>query len=158
MSRTKLQLVEAALEELGLPKWNFDIPPELAESAVHRMDGMVALWMETGLQLAYDFAASAAEPSGLALSDELAVYMNLAVSLAPSLGKTVATETKVAAATGLDAICIRSAAPRPRQMPDTMPRGDGQKPWRTAYYPYFPPPENSPLRTPQTDNLDIAKD
>jgi hypothetical protein len=158
VSKTKLQLVQLAFEEIGLPYYNFDLQPEKLESALHRMDGMVAAWMERGLQLGYDFGAGLNDDSGVALSDELAIYMNLAVSIAPGLGKMPSPETKSAAATSMDSMFIRAAQPEQQQMPASMPRGEGQKPWRSTYYPFFPRPDTSPLRAPQTDNLDIAKD
>jgi hypothetical protein len=122
------------------------------------MDGMVAGWMERGLQLGYDFGAGLNDESGVALSDELAVYMNLAISIAPGLGKVPSPETKTAAAQALDSMFIRAAQPQQRQMPADMPRGEGQKPWRTVYRPYFPVPDVSPVRVNQDDNLDIVKD
>ena len=159
MPKTKLQLVQSAFEEIGLPYYGgFTLDPERLENAVHRMDGMVAGWMGRGLQLGYDFGAGLNDDSGVALSDELAVYMNLAVSIASGLGKIPAAETKSAAATALDSMFIRAAQPQQQQMPASMPRGEGQKPWRTTYYPFFKRPDVSPLRAPLDDQLDIAKD
>jgi hypothetical protein len=158
MSKTKLQLVHAALGELGLPFYNFEIQPELKETALHRMDGLVAGWMGRGLQLGYNFGAALDDDSGVSLEDESAIFLNLALALAPGLGKVPAPETKTAAALSLDSMFIRAAQPQQRQMPADMPRGEGQKPWRTVFYPFFPPPDTSPLRAPQAGELDIAKD
>lgn len=158
MPWTKLQLVEAALEEIGLAPYNFDIQPELKESARIRMDTMVAEWMERGLQLSYNLDAGLNDDAGIALVHNAAIYLNLSIRIAPGLGKTPSAETKSAAATAMDSLWIQAAQPQERQMPNTMPRGEGQKPWRTVWYPYMPPPDESPLRAPQDDNLNIAKD
>lgn len=158
MSWTKLQFVEAALEEIGLAPYNFDIQPEFKESARARMDTMVAEWMERGLQLSYDLGAGLNDEAGVALVHNAAIYLNLAIRIAPGLGKTPSAETKTAAATAMDSLWIQAAQPQERQMPSEMPRGEGQKPWRSTYYPFFPRPDTSPLRAPDTDNLDVAKD
>lgn len=158
MTWTKLQLVDAALEEVGLAPFNIDVQAEIKESARIRMDSMVAEWMERGLQLSYDLDGGLNSSSGLALAHNSAVYLNLSIRIAPSLGKTPSIETKSDAAKAMDTLWIQAAQPQEQQMPASMPRGEGQKPWRTTYYPYFPRPDTSPLRAPQTDNLDIAKD
>ena len=158
MAWTKLQLVEAALEEIGLASHAFDVSPDLKESVRHRMDAMVAEWMERGLQLSYDLNAGLNDESGIALSHNSAVYLNLAIRVAPGIGKIPAPETKSAAAQTMDSLWIQAAQPQQRQMPADMPRGEGQKPWRTVYRPYFPVPDVSPVRAVQDDNLDIVKD
>lgn len=155
---TKLQFVEAALEEIGLAPYNFDIQPELKESIRARMDSMVAEWMERGLQLSYDLGADLNSEAGVALVHNAAVYLNLAIRIAPGLGKIPSAETKSAAAQTMDSLWIQAAQPQEQQMPASMPRGEGQKPWRTTYYPFFPKPDTSPVRAPQTDNFDVAKD
>lgn len=158
MTWTKLQFVEAALEEIGLAPFNFDIQPELKESVRARMDSMVAEWMERGLQLSYNLDGDLNSNAGVALAHNSAIYLNLSIRIAPGLGKIPSAETKSAAATTMDTLWIQAAQPQGQQMPSSMPRGEGQKPWRTTYYPFFPSPDTSPLRAPQTDNLDIVKD
>lgn len=158
MGWTKLELVESALEEIGLASYNFDLQPELKESARRRMDVMVAEWMERGLQLSYNLGGSINEDSGLALVHTRPVYLQLAMALAPGLGKTPSDETKRAASSSMDTLWIDAAQPIERRPPRDLPRGEGQKPWRTIYYPYMPPPDTSPLQSPLDDVLDVAKD
>lgn len=155
---TKLALVHKAYEEVGLPPYNFTISPEALESARERLDAMVASWMERGLMLGYNLGGSTESESGLALTDVAAAYLNLAIAIAPGLGKTPATETKQAAATALDSLWTRAAYPPDRQPPPELPRGEGQRPWRSIYRPFMPPPDFSPLRAPQTDSLTLKKE
>jgi hypothetical protein len=158
MGWTKLELVDAALEELGLAQYNFDVQPELKESARRRMDTMVAEWMARGLQLSYSLDSDINSDSGLSLTNSGAVYLALALRIAPGLGKTASAETKTAYAAAMDSLWIRAAQPNERQPTNDLPRGEGQKPWRTIYNPFVSSPDVAPLRAPLDDVLDVAKD
>lgn len=160
MGWKKLQLIQQAYTEVGLPPFAFDLAPEQLESALQRMDAMVAEWQGRGVLLGYPLGAdsSANQDSGVDLHLNAAVYSNLALRLAPTLGKTVSQETKSAASDGWDMLMLTAAQPPQQQFPDTLPRGAGSKPWRGAFNPFFPPPDRSPLSAPQSDVLDIAKD
>lgn len=119
---------------------------------------MVAEWGERGLQVGYNAPGDINTPSGIALSANAAVYLQLALRISPSLGKTPAPETKTAAAAAMDALYIAAAQPIERQQPGDMPRGEGQKPWRSAYRPFMQAPTANAVVAAQTDNLDLAKD
>lgn len=158
MGWSKQELVEAAFEEVGLPPYAFDIQPEQLQSTRRRMDAMVAEWADRGLQIGYNAPGALADDSGVPLSGNQCIYLNLALRIAPSLGKVVAVETKLAAAAALETMIIAAAQPVERQQPSDMPRGEGQKPWRTLYDPFMPEPSFPPLTAKQTDNLDLLKD
>ena len=53
MSWTKRQFVEQALEELGLASYEFDLQPEQMNSALIKLDAMIAAWASRGLKLNY---------------------------------------------------------------------------------------------------------
>lgn len=158
MSWTKRQLIESAFEELGLAPYVFELQPERMESALRKMDAMIAEWTKNGLQIGYNAPGDLASESGVALHDNQAVYLQLALRLAPSLGKVPSPDTKSDAESAMDTLYIAAAQPLQRQQPRDMPRGEGQKPWRTVYYPFMPPPDTAPISAPMTDNLDIKRD
>jgi hypothetical protein len=144
---TKQQIIEQAFDELALAGFTFDLDPDQLDSALRRLDTMMAAWGAVGISLGYLLPAN---PDDSTLDDETgipdsaieAVYMNLAVKIAASRGKTLTAETKLAAKHGYDQLlgtAVREAA-RATPMPSTMPRGAGNKPWRTTA-PFFSPSE-----------------
>ena len=85
-------------------------------------------------------------------------FRSLAVRLAPGLGKQVSAETKRSAAEGFDMLMAAAAMPRQQQLPNTLPRGAGN---RTVYSypgPFFPGPCRDPLAVAQGGDLDIPQD
>lgn len=135
MSYSKRQFVTAAFEELGLASYVFDLSPEQIESALRRLDAMMATWNGLGIRLSYPLPGSPensdidAETTVPDSANE-AIITNLAVRLAPSIGKTAAIETKVAAKRAYDVLLARAAQPLEITLPADMPAGAGNKPWR----------------------------
>jgi hypothetical protein len=154
MGWTKGQFVTQAFDEIGLAAYVFDLGPEQLESALRRLDSMMATWNAKGIRLGYPIPSS---PQNSNLDDETgvpdsaneAIYSNLAVRLAPSFGKTVSPDTKAAAKLGYDALLARATMPMEQQLPGTMPAGAGNKPWRNT---------DSPFLTPPTDPLLAGQD
>jgi len=58
VSYTKRQFIEAAFEEIGLAAYTFDITPEQMNSALRRLDAMMATWNGKGIRLAYPLPGS----------------------------------------------------------------------------------------------------
>jgi hypothetical protein len=153
MSWTKQQIIEQAFDELALAGFTFDLDPDQMESALRRLDTMMALWSSKGIAIGYLLPSSPDESdigsdSGIPDTAVEAVYMNLAQKLAASRGKTLTAETKLAAKQGYDALlgAAARAAARQAPMPNTMPRGAGNKPWRGG----------APFFSGETDTLDTA--
>lgn len=150
MGWTKRQFVLQAFDEIGLASYVFDLQPEQLQSALRRLDTMMATWNAKGIRLAYPLPSS---PQDSDLDQETdvpdsayeAIYSNLAVRIAPSFGKQVAIEVKVVAKQGYDTLLQRATAPIEKQLPGTMPAGAGQKPWRIDD-PFVAPPQ-SPVQT-----------
>jgi len=162
MAWTKRQLVAEAFAELSVAGWEFDLEPEEEETALRRLDTMMATWAAKGVNVGYKFPASADDSdldddSGLPDSACETVYLNLAIRLAPGFGKAISAETKKNAREGYDTLLIGAATPSQQQLPDTMPRGAGNKPWRTANQPFFPPPDDDPLQIGSNGNLEILE-
>lgn len=51
MSWTKRQFMTAAFEEIGLAAYVYDLTPEQMQSAVKRMDAMIAGWNSNGVRI-----------------------------------------------------------------------------------------------------------
>ena len=135
MGYTKRQFVTAAFEEIGLADYVFDLQPEQLESALRRLDAMMMEWNASGIRLGYPIASS---PQDADLDTETftpdsaweAVITNLAIRIAPGYGKTVSSDTKAIAKNALNVLMQRATFPLEKQLPDTMPIGQGNKPWR----------------------------
>ena len=150
MGWTKRDFVVQAFDEIGLASYIFDIQPEQLQSALRRLDTMMATWNAKGIRLAYPLPSSPLD-SDLDSQTEVpdsayeAIYTNLAIRIAPSFGKQVAIEVKTTAKAAYDVLLQRATFPIEMQLPRTMPAGAGQKPWRIDD-PYVAPPQ-SPVQT-----------
>lgn len=145
MGYSKRQFVSAALEEIGLASYAFDMQPEQLESALRRLDAMMADWNAKGIRLGYPIPSSP-QDSDLDQQTEVpdsayeAIICSLGIRLAPSYGKSVMIETKTTAKQGYDILLQRATYPLEKQLPSTMPSGAGNKPWRVNDNPYVSPP------------------
>jgi hypothetical protein len=161
MAYTKRQIVEQAFEELALAGYVFDLSPEELQAGLRRLDTMMATWEGKGVRVGYPIPGSPDESdldqsSGLPDGAVEAVYLNLAVRLAASFGKVLSPETKRVAREAYDTLLWPAAQPIEQQLPNTLPRGTGNKPWRTNNAPFFPRPDNSPLGITQGGDLSIT--
>lgn len=131
MSYTKRQLVEAALAEIGLATYAFDLMPEQRELALRRLDSMMAEWNARGLRLGYPVPDNPAD-SDIDVNSNIpdaaweAVITNLAIKIAPAYGKQVSIDTKTTARHALNTILGRAAVPPEMKLP-AMPSGAGNK-------------------------------
>ena len=145
MGYSKRQFVAAAFEEIGLASYAFDLQPQQFESALRRMDAMMASWNALGIRLGYPLPSSP-QFSDLDAQSEVpdsaneAIITNLAVKLAPSYGKQVMPDTKATAKETYNTLLSRAAVPMEQQLPSTMPSGAGNKPWRVYDDPFLRPP------------------
>lgn len=134
MSYTRRQFVVAAYEEMGLASYVFDLAPEQLEAAARRLDAMMAQWNALGVRLGYPLPGSP-ELTDLDAETDVPdaanepIITNLAVRLAPSIGKAISGDTKATARAGYNTLLSRAAMPSEMQMPASMPAGAGNKPW-----------------------------
>ena len=147
MGYSKRQFIEAALAEIGLASYAFDLQPEQLEAARQRLDAMMADWNGKGIRLGYPIPVSPQdgsidEQTNVPDSAYEAIICNLGIRLAPSYGKQVMNETKATAKQGYDTLMQRATAPLEQQFPNTMPSGAGNKPWRVYDNPFLRPPVN----------------
>jgi len=135
MGWTKRQFIEAALEEIGLAEYVFDAQPQQLQSAMRRMDAMVATWNSQGIRLGYPLPANPQdsdldEQTNVPDAANEAIITNLALRIAPSYGKQPLPDTKATAGFSYSELLARFAMPPEQQLPRTMPAGAGNKPWR----------------------------
>ena len=141
MDWTKRQIIEAAFEEIGYAAYTFDIQAEQYQSALNRLDAMIATWKKRGLVL--DYALPAAQ-GGSSLDDnseiddhQEAIFLNLALKIAPIVGKVPSQETKAAAAIAFRELQSTSTARTEWSTPKNLPVGAGNKPYRSGYDEFF---------------------
>jgi hypothetical protein len=145
MGYSKRQFVSAAFEEIGLASYAFDLQPEQLQSALRRLDSMMADWNGKGIRLGYPLPSSP-QFSDLDAESEVpdsaneAIITNLAVKIAPGYGKQVMPDTKATAKETYNTLLSRAAVPLEQQLPGTMPSGAGNKPWRVYDDPFLRPP------------------
>ena len=148
MSWTKRQLITASFDEIGLASNEFDIQPEELESALRRLDSMMAEWNVQGIRVGYPLSSIANNSldldSGVPDSATEAIITNLAIRIAPSYGRQVSRDTKVAASKAYDTLLMRSLAlqPHEKQYPGTLPVGAGNRRYRFRNENFFTRPED----------------
>lgn len=151
MSWTKRQLVVQAFEEIGLAAYVFDLTPDQLASALRRLDAMVAGWAANGIRIAYPLPSS---PQNSDINADTgtpdwcneALYLGLALRLAPAFGKAISPETRMLAAKAYSNLLNQaSVLTHQRQAPQNLPRGQGTKPWRNFNDPFTHVSGQSPV-------------
>ncbi len=143
MGWTKQELIQQAFAEIGLGH-TFNVGPEQLQGAAARLDAMMGVWSSKGVRLGYVMSSSL-EGTDLDVQSGIpdvayeAVVTNLAVRLAPGKGKTLSQETRTIAHDSYKALLARAAFPPEQQLPNTLPRGAGNKPGRSGQ-PFMPTP------------------
>ena len=151
MGWTKRQLIEQAFEEIGYAAYQYDLTPDQLRSGLRRMDSMLATWAATkGINLGYPITnlpqdSDLDTQTNVPAHSNAAIYQNLAILLAPSIGKAIPIELKAAAHSSYNALLSLAAMPNEMQMPGTMPAGAGNKPWNQDR-PFLKTPDTSPIR------------
>jgi len=123
---TKGELVKAALTEIGIADYEFDITPEEEATGIRRLDSMMAQWSDKGIRISYNFVGSSADEAGLPNIAQEAVISNLALRLAPTYGKQVPPEVRSTAKRALNSLYSEAAYPNEMQL-QTTPIGSGYK-------------------------------
>ena len=136
MSYTKREYIQAAFEEIGLASFVYDLTSDEMTAACKRLDAMMAEWNAKGARLGYPIPTT---PSSTNLDDDTgvpdlaneAVITNLSIRIAPGYGKQVSPDTKMAAKQAYSTMLGRLMADNmpEKQVPSTLPRGAGHKPW-----------------------------
>lgn len=156
MAWDKRTLVNMAFDELALAGYVFDLTPEEINTAILRMDSMMATWEVAGIRVGYFRSqdpknADPDQDSGLPDEANEAVYLNLAIRLASSFGKQIPLSTTAPAKQAYDLLLGRCLSENviPMQQRGNLPAGAGWKlrnGWR------------GPFVTPPTDTLTTGPD
>jgi hypothetical protein len=157
VSYTKKQFIEAAYKEIGFS--SFDLQPDDYETALFRIDAMIAEWNSNGIRISYplpgdpeDSVITSRTTSPDAANE--AIMLNLAIRLAPRKGKVVPIETTKAATNAHRVLLLKGTQKITLQMPSTMPRGAGNKPWRSQKENFYRTPVD-PVQTGSEGNLEL---
>lgn len=135
MSWTKRQFVYQAFEEIGYANYAYDLEPEQLESALRRLDSMMATWNAKSIRINYPIPTSPEnsdldEETGVPDRANEAIYLNLAIRIAPVVGKTVSSETRMSARMAYNEVLQNATMPNEMLFPRSLPAGAGNKPWR----------------------------
>ena len=154
MGWTKRQFVTMALEQIGIASYTFDLAPEQLESGLRQLDAMMAMWNAMGVRLGYPLHSSPTESD---LDEETnvpdmateAVFLNLAIRLAPSYGRVMAPSLRDNAHRALLAVMTITARPIEQQV-TALPRGAGSRRWKRER-PFLDPPTDDLLAGPDDE-------
>ena len=121
----------AALTEIGLSSYAFDLSTDQLNQALIRLDSMMAEWNARGVRLGYPVpgdvgGSSLQQDSGIPDSAQTAVITNLAIQIAPSYGKVVSTQTLTTARQAWNTLLSIAAAPIEMNL-GMVPLGAGNK-------------------------------
>jgi hypothetical protein len=159
MGYTKRQFVTAAFEEIGLASYVFDLEPEQLQGALRKLDAMIAMWNAKGIRLGYPIPSSPEnsdldDETGVPDSANLAIILNLAIEIAPSVGKIPMPSTEKSANFSYKTLLSKSSKPIERQITG-LPKGAGHKSWRDTENPFMDKPDTDPLQIEEGGNLDF---
>ena len=148
MNLTKRQLIDLAMEELGIASYVFDSSPGQYQFALMRLELLIAAWNANGVRLSYPLA-STVDSSSLNNNTNIpdyaieAVVLNLAIRLAPSYRINISPATRLNADTSYAKMLNLSAQPTPtKDFPGGLPLGQGNKNY--TKYTQEPSPSLSP--------------
>jgi hypothetical protein len=102
MAWSKLNIIDAALAEIGLGGYVFDATAQEKQDFLSRLDAMMASWTDDGIVTGYVVEDNPAADTITGSSNITAKYtrgvvLNLAVEMAPGYGKQVMQQTLFAA-------------------------------------------------------------
>lgn len=137
---TKREFVNAAFDEIGCADL-VDAPRFIR--AVQRLDAMMADWNGRGIRIGYyleDFTTTDPEAqSGVPDWANRAIILNLAIEVAPSVGRQPMQSTVTGASIALSTVNARTTSIPLMQMPGTMPAGQGNR-RNGLFSPFLDPP------------------
>jgi P22 tail accessory factor len=120
MAWSKMDVIKEAYAEIGKSDYDFDLSPEALQAGLRRLDAMMASWGGSfGIRIGYGGGDGFGEISADTEVPDWAydgLYLNLAIRLAPSFGKTVSPETRTNAKMALDGIMARTVPVAPRNI------------------------------------------
>lgn len=131
MAWTKRALIEMAYEEIGVSSaLGYDLTSDQVALALNRLDAVMATLYQSGYRLGYNSPAEykGGDPdddSGIPNGANEAVYLSLAIRLAPTIGKMIAPQTKAAHRRAMNALAQYSDIPTVKRDTTAAPAGAG---------------------------------
>jgi hypothetical protein len=152
--------VEKAFSKIGFANYLYDLQPEQLQEALGDLDSMMATWDAQGIRLGWSIPNDATASD---LDDEVdvpyyareAIFLQLGLRLAPSVGKTVSPHMLADALRSYNALMRQMAQPTPLRFPNTLPSGAGNKPWRNINNPFLGP-TSDPLLAGDEGSIDFG--
>lgn len=132
MSWSKRQFISHAFDEIGLSPFIFEPGTEQFTAALRRLDAMMATWNARGIRVGYPMpgtpeSSNIDDRTGVPDIANEAIFLNLAVRIAPGYGKQVAPETKVAAKQAYDTLLMYAAQVKEQRLLSGLPSGAGNR-------------------------------
>lgn len=152
MGYTKRQFIEEAFSEIGIGS-SFDLQPNELESALRKLDAMMATWNSMGIRIGYPIPSS---PEDSSLDEETnvpdsaneTIFLNLAKRLSNGYGKQVSQTLLVDAKRGFKALLSKTTKPEEMSL-SKLPLGAGYKAHAYGEARYI---------REQTESIDLGKD
>ncbi len=109
-SWSKQEIIMEALEEIGISAYDFDSTAYNLQSALRRLDSMMAIWIDKNIIFDPDPYPYFTDPKLSDLAQDTnapgeaiePMFLSLAVLIAPGYGKTVSRQTKINAKIGFN--------------------------------------------------------
>lgn len=129
---TKADIITSAFNEIGYADYLFDITPDQLFRVARQLEGMMGNWSAIDINVGWPFQIAPFEvdinqQSNLSAPAIQAVYLNLAVAIAPSFGKTLTQQAIVNAKRAYDALLVNLAFVPSKQFPNTLLAGAGNR-------------------------------
>lgn len=137
MSYTKRQIIMQAVAEIGLSTYEFDLTAEEFQTAMRQLDNMMAVWIRKGIVFDPVYPIPVPITSG-SLDDDTnapdfaiqAMMLNLAVRLAPGLGKMPAPDTKKDAVKAYNSLLLEYISTEVVSLDGGIRGAGGKQPFR----------------------------
>jgi hypothetical protein len=117
---SKLDVIRQAFSEIGKGAQEFDLQPEDLQTALRKLDAMMATWGGTlGIRIGFaggDGKGDLGKDTTVPDWAYEALYTNLALRLCPDYGKTPSPLTLINAKAAMDAVRVRTVQPGRRRI------------------------------------------
>jgi hypothetical protein len=153
MSWTKRQFCVRAYRKLGYASYDFTLTDDMLKVALDELDAMMGTWNFEGIRISYPLPDNPDDSSLDTATDvpdsaNEAIWSNLTIRLADSVGKEPTRSTKVTAKKSYNVLLGLHTEPNNMQF-NRLPAGQGNKSWRNTGRTFLPPAE---------DRLDVGQD
>ncbi len=133
MSMTRRQLITTAFAELGVSN-EFDVSPDELVRAIGNLNRLMTTWDGRSIRIGYSPGDGIDDETGIPQSAEDAVALNLALRLAPSIGKVPSPDLKRDARLAYLALLTRNVNLIPVQLPRETVAGAGNRRFHDRAY------------------------